>query len=276
LAIATHGRILSSIAPTSSITSWLQDLPLEGLTLVVFAATYLATAAIYLVVTRLAVGERGASFKAFSPGMLPPMGLLFALIVGFLAAQVWSDAGRAEEAVIHEASALRSVVLLSQTFPGEDETRLRVLVRRHITDAVDEEWPAMAEQRATLSVIPGPLAEALRLAIGLSTRNEGQAEARSQIVASLQSALDARRQRIIVSESSLNWLKWSGVILVALLTIVAIAFVHCDNRQTAALAMGSFATAVAVSLMLIAAQERPFGGEFAVPPDALVQVMPPP
>ena len=72
----------------------------------------------------LSVGTRGEAFKAFSPGMLPPMGLLFALIVGFLAAQVWTDAGRAQEAVNREASALRSVVLLVHAFPGEPETRM--------------------------------------------------------------------------------------------------------------------------------------------------------
>ena len=129
-----------------------------------FAATYLAAAAIYVVVTRLAVGDRGASFKALSPGMLPPMGLLFALIVGFLAAQVWSDAGQAVAAVTHEASALRSVVLIAHEFPGGPETRLRGLVRSHIQNAVDDEWPAMSHQRATLSVITVPLAEALRVA----------------------------------------------------------------------------------------------------------------
>ena len=261
---------------TATLTTWLQGLSLAGLTLVVFAATYLAAAAIYVVVTRLAVGDRGASFKALSPGMLPPMGLLFALIVGFLAAQVWSDAGQAEAAVTHEASALRSVVLIAHEFPGGPETRLRGLVRSHIQNAVDDEWPAMSHQHATLSVISVPLAEALRVAFGLSPQSPGQVEAQRQLIQSLQSALDSRRQRIIVSESSLNWLKWSGVILVALLTLVAIAFVHCDNRRTNALAVGLFASAVAVSLMLIAAQERPFSGQFAVTPDALVQVMPPP
>jgi hypothetical protein len=40
--------------------------------------------------------------------------------------------------------------------------------------------------------------------------------------------------------------------------------------------MGIFAAAVGVSLMLIAAQERPFHGEFAVRPDVLIQVMPAP
>ena len=240
-----------------------------------FALTFLAAATVYIVVMALAVGKRREAFKAFSPGMLPPMGLLFGLIVGFLVAQVWSDAGRAQDAVNREASALRSVVILAHAFPGEPEIRLDALVRRHIREAADVEWPAMSHQSETLTVVPTSLAQGLQLAIGLSPRTEGQKAAQRAIVDSLQSALDARRQRIIVSESSVNWVKWTGVILVALLTLVAIAFVHSDNRLTAGLAMGLFSAAVAVSLMLIAAQERPFNGPFAVRPDVLIQVMPP-
>jgi Protein of unknown function (DUF4239) len=256
------------------MTGWLHDLPLAGLALVVFSLTFLATAIVYVVVMRLAAGRWGEAFKGLSPGMLPPMGLLFGLIVGFLAAQVWTDAGRAQDAVDREASALRSVVLLVQAFPGEPEARMDGLVRRHIRAAVDDEWPAMAHQRATLTVVSAPLAEALQLAVGLSPRTDGQRAAQREILSSLQSALDARRQRIIVSESSVNWVKWFGVVLVALLTLIAIAFVHSGNRLTAVLALGLFSAAVAASLMLIVAQESPFNGPFAVKPDVLVQVEP--
>ena len=56
---------------------------------------------------------------------------------------------------------------------------------------------------------------------------------------------------------------WSGI-----------AFVHSDNRLTASLAMGVFAGAVAVTLILIASQARPFSGQFGVGPDVLLQVEP--
>ena len=39
-----------------------------------------------------------------------------------------------------------------------------------------------------------------------------------------------------------------------------------DNRRTAAIAMGLFATGVAVSALLIAAHDRPFTGEISVGP----------
>jgi hypothetical protein len=75
---------------------WLHDLSTGWLALVVFAASYLVAAAIFVVVMALAKGRRAEAFKAVSSGLLPPMGLLFGLLVGFLAAQVWSNADRAQ------------------------------------------------------------------------------------------------------------------------------------------------------------------------------------
>ena len=239
------------------------------------AASFLTAAAVYVVVMWLAVGKRREAFKAVSPGMLPPMGLLFGLIVGFLAAQVWSDAGNAQQAVNREASALRATIILARTFPGA-EARIDALLRTYIRDAAEKEWPAMAHRQETLTVIPPPLSEALQVAIGLTPRNDGEKAAQQQMITSLQSAFDARRQRIILSESSLNWVKWAGVILVAVLTLIAIAFVHCENRLAAGLAMGLFTAAAAGSLMLLAVQQSPFSGEFAVRPDSLIQVAPQP
>lgn len=68
---------------------WLLNLPLSWMALLIFVAIYLATAAIYLVVTGLAVDDRRrAAFKGVSPGMLPPLGIIFGLLVGFVAVQV--------------------------------------------------------------------------------------------------------------------------------------------------------------------------------------------
>ena len=253
---------------------WLHDLSTGWLAVVVFLATYLVAAAIFVVVMALAKERRADAFKAVSPGLLPPMALLFGLLVGFLAAQVWSDSGRAELAVDREASALRSVVLLMESFPGEPEAQMRVLLRRQIEETVTEEWPAMARGEATLTVIPVALDRALRLALTLAPRTEGQKTAQREIVASVQTAFDARRQRIILSESSVNWVKWTGVILVGIFTLIAIAFVQSGNRLAAALALWLFASAMACSLVLIASQHRPFSGEFRIRPDLLEQVAP--
>ena len=256
------------------MSHWLYNLPIWWMTLIVFPATYCIAAAVYWVVTRLAVDERARAFKALSPGMLPPLGIIFGLLVGFIAVQVWSDFDRAKLAVASEASALRSVVLLAAAFSPEEEAQLRTLVRGHIEKCVNEEWPAMGEQRATLTMPPAALIEVLQRVLELTPVNDGQRTAQREIAASLQSALDARRQRIVISQSTVNSVKWAGLLLQALCTLIAIAMVHSDNRLTCAIALTLFATGVALSVLLIASHNRPFTGHISVGPELLKQVIP--
>ena len=69
------------------MTDWLLNLPVSWMALIIFAATFLITGGVYLLVTRLAATEWARAFKAVSPGMLPPLGILFALLVGFIAVE---------------------------------------------------------------------------------------------------------------------------------------------------------------------------------------------
>src|SRR5436305_3257533 len=91
------------------MNDWLHNLPIVWMGLLVFGLTGLVTAAIYGAVNVLSVGERARSFKAVSPGLLPPLGILFALFVAFTASQVWSDNEKANSVVDREASALRTL-----------------------------------------------------------------------------------------------------------------------------------------------------------------------
>ena len=134
------------------MNDWLHNLPIAGMALLIFGITALVTAALYVVVMTLSVGERARSFKAVSPGLLPPLGILFGLFIAFTATQVWSDNEKANSVVDREASALRTVVILAAAFPGEPETRVRNLIRSYVADVVAQEWPMMARRTATLQV----------------------------------------------------------------------------------------------------------------------------
>ena len=255
------------------MSDWLLNLPVLWMAAVVFAATYLLTAVVYWVVTRLAVNDRARAFKAVSPGMLPPLGILFALLIGFIAVEVWNNYDKAKVAVATEASALRAVVLLAGTFPEEHKTRIHALIDRHIEMAVNEGWPAMARHRATLSTLPTALIEELHETLALKPADDSQRIAQSEMLRALEKALDARRQRIVISKSSVGRVKWAGILLQGICTLIAIAMVHSDNRLACAIAMTLFATGMALSLLLIGAYSRPFVGEISVRPDLLKQVI---
>ena len=103
---------------------------------------------------------------------------------------------------------------------------------------------------------------------------QGQKTAQRAIATALETALDARRQRILISQSQVNLLKWSCLIMQAFCALVATAMVHSDNRLACIVALWIFATGVAASMLLILAHDRPFTGEISIKPDPLLQVMP--
>jgi hypothetical protein len=252
---------------------WFFNLPVPLMALVIFLATFLIAGSIWFFVTILAVNERAKGFKAVSPGMLPPLGILFALLVGFVAVEVWGNFDKAKAAVTTEASALRAVVLLTGTFPEEQSKPIYALINRHIETAVNEEWPAMAQRRASLSILPTALIEVLHDTLALKPADDSQRAAQPEMVKAIYTALDARRQRIVISESGVGTIKWVGILLQALCTLVAIAIVHSDNRLACGITLTLFATGIAMSVLLIAAYDRPFTGEISVGPELLKQVI---
>ena len=149
------------------MNDWFHELPVLWMALLVFGITFLLSLGFHAGVAALARSGRAKSFKSVSPGMLPPLGIIFGLFVAFTAAQVWSDNDRASSAVSHEASALRTAFVFAASFPGEPEAKLRDLINTYVHETATVEWPMMAHQAASLNVTPRPLQEALQFALAL-------------------------------------------------------------------------------------------------------------
>jgi hypothetical protein len=252
---------------------WIHNLPMGWMAVVYFGLAYLSAAIIYLLVIIFA-RKAHVHARVVSAGMLSPAGTLFALFVVFTAAQVWNDNDRANSAVDQEASSLRAVVILAAAFPGEPESQLKALVHNHIQKVANEEWPMMEHETATLDIVPHELSEALRLALSLKPDSQGQEIAQREMVSQLESALDARRQRILISRSSVSAVKWTCLTIEAICVLIIVALVHCENRVAAIFSMALFGTGAAACFFLIGAYDRPFVGELAIGPGPLLHVMP--
>src|SRR5215470_5198638 len=193
-----------------ALSDWLHNLPVTWMAVLFFGCGYLTVAVIYAVVVEFPT-SLFVRARSFVGGMLSPLGTLFALFVVFTAAQVWSDNDRAIAAVAQEAGALRNILILASAFPKEPRSRLETLIHSHIEDVATKEWPMMARQTATLEIVPRNLVEALQLTLALTPGSQGQGIAQREMAVALESALDARRQRILVSHSSVSLLKWSSL-----------------------------------------------------------------
>jgi hypothetical protein len=202
------------------------------------------------------------------------MGTLFALFVVFTAAEVWADNDQATGAVAREASELREALILATAFPGKAQGELETLIHDHIEEVATQEWPQMGHRSLTLGNVPPNLVEALQLTLALTPSSPGQVVAQHELVTALESAMDARRQRVLISHLAVGFAKWSCLAIQAVCVLIAIALTHGDKRTAALVAMLLFATGVAACFLLVLLYDRPFTGQFLVKPDPLVQIMP--
>jgi positive regulator of sigma E activity len=133
---------------------------------------------------------------------------------------------------------------------------------------------ATVSQEAGALRSPRLLSDALQFVLSLAADGPGQQTAQHEIINAVERALEARRQRIIISLAEVDLVKWVCLYLQAMSVLLAIAIVHHEDRGASLIALALFATGVAASVLLIAAHDRPFIGQLSVKPDLLQQIMP--
>ena len=258
-----------------SALAWLTGQSIAAIAVIVFGAWYLLSALIVAGVAIMAHRGFGSTFKAALPVTLTPIAVAYALLVGFLAADVWPIFDRARSAVGMEASKLREAVIVADALPEGPRAMLRSRVREHIDAVVTREWPAMADRRQTLKDTPAALHAALVDLLSMNPSPGGQQLAQQRAVAAIEDALDARRERIFLSQTTLGMTKVFVLVLLASLVLVTIAMMHVDNRSAQVITVAIFATAAAAIMLAIFVYDRPFGGGgISLAPTALLDVRP--
>ena len=254
---------------------WIETQSTFVICVLVFGFCYLLTAVILsaaLFLSRRAVAQR---LQTIAPVTLTPLGVILGLLIGFLAARVWADLDRANQYVGQEAGALRETILLTNSLPADVRTGVRRAIQRHLDFIESEEWPAMASGRATLESIAVGLAEAMTELLSFSPVQANQKLAQQRALVAIEQALEARRNRVLLSQVEIAPVQWAVILVLATLILVTIALVHIDKRLAMGVTMFIFSTAIAACLVLLTVYDRPFGaGGFTVRPTVLHAIIP--
>ena len=210
--------------------------------------------------------SRWAAWVRSLAGVAPPfiniIGVLFGLTLAFLANDTWSAHDRATNAVFREADALRSLVTLSASLPEPLQGRVRAAVVSY-GQASAAEWPLLARRQSGAEV-PQRADALLKL---LASRDIASALPDTVHALMLRKVSDIqgeRDQRIGLSQTHVNPLKWLGMAFLGLVTLLSLAVVHADNARAALVAMVLFALAAAPTAAIMLIQGNPFQRPAAV------------
>lgn len=250
------------LASPPAFVDGLLALPLALLAALVLGFWALLTWAVHWFVPRIG-GPDGARLGRFEPEVAAQLGLVFGLLLSFNAVTVWEQSAAARDAVLAEASGLREVAELVAELPAEQRLSARGSLRAYLSHLIEAEWPQLRTADVRLDK---PAALKSLAAIARTSGNDDLHDA-------VTDAVKAREDRIRVATRRMLPARWTVVIILAALTIVAVGFVHAEHARARAIALGMVAFGIASCFIVLLAHIRPFVGVLALQPTELYELL---
>ncbi len=252
------------------IDAWL-SLPLPALILIL--AVFYGASAVVLV--RLSFGATvGAWVRSFRGVVAPFVGaivIIFSILVGFLASDVWDRNRRAAATVRGEGANLVSLHALAAAL-GTPHVAIDRAIQAYAIAVIDMEWPRMENGEAS------PEAEAAQDELLQTVAQSDFAVAGNAALGRLllDTALrvrEARSDRLAFASDFSENFKWSCVLLMALMAQISVAAVHLDEARAQVAAMVIFTTSIVLVIGLIAAHEGPFQPPLGIRPAPIAKLL---
>ena len=248
-----------------SIPDWLLCL----IVIVLMAAQ--AMGGLWLVHRRVPTEAR-RQYNEIAGFLINVVGVIFAVILAFIAVAVWETSSKAQDVVEAEANEATDILRNAVVYPEAMARRVRAGLRRYLSMVVTEEWKL--QQNGAISLAAWHTIEDLHndlLAFTPGTTRE--AIVHEIVLKHVDDLINARRSRQHLMGSSLNPLIWIVLMVLGLLTIVSCYFIGSHGIGIQMALTGFVGAAIGAMLSLIIAMDYPFRGSLSIEPAPFERVL---
>lgn len=238
-----------------------------------FAALILmALAAVALVrgVQRLVNQEQIKQSNDVTGAVYNMIGVLLALILGFLIVEAYSDYSTASSEAQSEATQLILAYRMAELFDEPQRTKIQAAVIVYINSIHDEEWPGM-----TARVGGHPKTNANRTKLWLTVRNlklnnEKEITAYDKLVDHLGDAAVLRNERLRIVHEHIPRPLWYLFFGVAIVSILFLGLFGNTNPVQHRIMAALVALVLGSCIFLIEILDNPYKGPLKIEPDAFL------
>jgi len=246
--------------------AWLESLPTFWAGVVVVAGFLFSTLFVGYLVATFTSEEIRAAHNDRAGFILAVIGVIYAVLLAFIAIGVWERFQGAEARTYDEAGSLATVYRDAGSFPEETE-RLRVALRAYVHSVIDHEWPQMS--RGARSPISDALLEAADRDVRALPANTPRLQnIQAQMLSAMDTALMDRQTRLTIDFNGINEILWAVLIVGAYLTVAFTYFFGFERRSMQQLMIGALSLMIGLVLFLVVALDFPYRGSIAVEPEA--------
>ena len=198
-------------------------------------------------------------------------GVIYAVLLAFIAVTAWESYRRADNAVVSEANYVGDVYRNTFGLPDDLAGRLRQHLNRYIDVVIAKEWPAQQAGRSEESAWQegwNILADFHSDIARFRPPGAGEAVLEGQLLRSLNGLYDARRSRLLAAGEHVTAVVWWIIAFGTALTIGFTFLFGALNLKMHLAITGMVAASLAVVIVLIVALDYPFRGTLSVSNEA--------
>jgi len=186
------------------------------------------------------------------------VGVVYAVVLGFIVVPVWQRFADAETAVTNEAAALVAVFRDTQTFPQPLRDEAQAALRLYATTVPATEWPTHGT--LTHHTTPDPLNAVWTVFREIKPTTPEAESDLAQAKDHLYNLELQRHQTHLAAEGTVPGIFWGLLIIGGIVTTTFTYFFHLEKVRVHAMMIAILAGAIAALLFGVLALDRPFTG----------------
>ena len=193
------------------------------------------------------------------------VGVLYALLLGFIILSTWEHVAAAETDVQREAASLTALFQTSAGLPDEMRQQARTELRRYTSLVITDGWPALAHGRASprvdasLDRLYRVYAQGSRAGVPDSLDN-----ASLQL---LNEVSAARAERVAGAHGFLDGVMWFVVLFGGVCTLGFALLFYLENAGIQVAMIAVLAALVSSMLFLLIVLDHPYSGGYSISPE---------
>jgi hypothetical protein len=195
------------------------------------------------------------------------VGVLYALLLGFIVFASWEHVASAETDVRHEASSLTALYETSVGLPNGVRQQAQAALRRYTSLVITVGWPALAHDQASPSVDAALNRLYQIYATGSRAGVPGNVDSESLTLLNDVSA--ARAERLAGAHGFLTPVFWAVIVFGGVCTLAFALLFYLENTGIQIAMIAILAALVSAMFFLLIALDHPYAGGYTVSPDAL-------
>jgi hypothetical protein len=251
-------------APVGVLTRTVTSVPDLVAELAIVAGVVVCFVVLHAVIQRRLRSEMLRRHNDVAGFLFSAVGVLYAVVLGFVVVVVWQKYDNAVLNVENEVDAVGNLYHVIDAFPAGARSQVRSGLRAYVETIVRVEWPAMNRDETVPETGARQLERVAYMVDTFNATNWTEFAAQQAAIANAQRLFDARRARLIESVPAVPPVLWFALIAGAL-AMVAFCFIFgVENRPAQLLMTAILVGFIGILFVVIQEFSTPFSGSVRI------------